>query len=613
MNRPDQALPQSLSLDAQERIDAICLLFEENWQAGQRPGLEDFLADVPPAEQATLLQELLRLEIHYRRLLGETPSAAEYLARLPGREEVIYGLLSAEPGQAIPEQSPPPPTVKAEQETGPYVPAAPDDPLPAQIKPAGEGEPEARPRKRAPLADILADSHAHLHERLSQAEQGQQAERRRRRWAQGLLVAVVLGALAAGAFAVLENRLARQEAATERQKAQQEAATTGKARDLLVSLFRMVETDIQGGNLAARQILADAEKQISVEFADQSDLRAELQGVLNEIRRNTERTIPAAMILEARGAVRLQSASGAERPAAPQGLLLPDERLILGRDAQVRLYFLADLHQEWLKPDTEATVGRQGCEPATAVASRAQDIPLTFMRLPRATFYMGWDGKKKGTKTEIKEDFEIAVHAVTQGQWEAVMGSNPSCFSRKGRCWKSVLGISDEELKLLPVEYVSWTEAQEFIKQLNEIERANGYLYRLPTEAEWEYACRGGAASEELCSYHFYLDRPTNDLSSNQANFNGNYPFGKAAKGPYRQRPTRVGEYPANNLGLCDMHGNIWQWCSDLWLPAAPQRVSRGGSWAVQGEACQAAFRNKDVPTRAFHSVGFRLARVPVR
>src|SRR5262249_46622214 len=163
-------------------------------------------------------------------------------------------------------------------------------------------------------------------------------------------------------------------------------------------------------------------------------------------------------------------------------------------------------------------------------------------RLPKGTFYMGWNGLTgSARKTEILEDFEIAVHDVTQGQWEAVMGNNPSYFSRKGPGRNDVLDISDEELKLFPVEKVSWNDAQEFLKKLNEKERGCGYLYRLPTEAEWEYACRGGATSLEECSYHFYFDKPTNDLSSEQANFNGEVPFGKAPKGKYVGHPTPVG------------------------------------------------------------------------
>ena len=134
-------------------------------------------------------------------------------------------------------------------------------------------------------------------------------------------------------------------------------------------------------------------------------------------------------------------------------------------------------------------------------------------------------------KTEIKEDFEIAVHDVTQGQWQAVMGENPSYFSRFGAGQHEVKDISDEELKLFPVESVSWDDAQAFIQKLNEKERGRGYLYRLPTEAEWEYACRGGATSEEECSHHFYFDKPTDDLSSDQANFDGRVSVRQCAEG----------------------------------------------------------------------------------
>jgi formylglycine-generating enzyme required for sulfatase activity len=235
---------------------------------------------------------------------------------------------------------------------------------------------------------------------------------------------------------------------------------------------------------------------------------------------------------------------------------------------------------------------------------------MTFVRLPKGTFYMGWDGRKKGVKTEIKEDFEIAVHVVTQGQWQAVMGYNPSYCSRKGNGRNSVLDISDEELKLFPVESVSWDDVQEFLKKLNEKERRHGYVYRLPSEVEWEYACRGGATSEDECSYHFYFDKPTNDLSSEQANFNGNFPFGKAPKGPYLGRSTRVGTYPPNRLGLCDMHGNVWQWTDTA---EGSARVDRGGCWNLYGNYCLAGYRGRYSPTDRDYCVGFRLARVPVR
>ena len=240
-------------------------------------------------------------------------------------------------------------------------------------------------------------------------------------------------------------------------------------------------------------------------------------------------------------------------------------------------------------------------------------LGMTFVRLKKGTFYMGWDGPDKpGKRMEIKDDFEIAIHTVTQEQWQAVMMKyNPSYFSRDGDGKKSVEDVSDADLKQFPVENVSWDMAQEFIKKLNERERGKGRLYRLPTEAEWEYACRGGATSVEECSYRFYFDKPTNDLSSEQANFFGSFPFGTAAKGKYLARPTKVGSYPPNKLGLYDMHGNVWQWCSDLYEPTAPARVLRGGCWDGRGEVCRAAFRNRAEPDYRSRSEGFRLAAVP--
>src|ERR1022692_1184528 len=218
---------------------------------------------------------------------------------------------------------------------------------------------------------------------------------------------------------------------------------------------------------------------------------------------------------------------------------------------------------------------------AMAEPPKPKDGPLgmKFVSLPKATFFMGWHGEEKGKKTEIKEDFEIAVHTVTQGQWQEIMGKNPSLFSRDGGGKDQVKDIKDEDLKLFQVEAVSWDDAQEFIKKLNEKEKGKGWLYRLPSEAEWEYACRGGATAEEECSYHFYFDKPTIDLSSKQANFNGDFPFSKADKGPYLKRTTKVGSYAPNKLGLYDMHGNVWQWCTAAALDGGSHRVHRGGCW----------------------------------
>jgi formylglycine-generating enzyme required for sulfatase activity len=295
------------------------------------------------------------------------------------------------------------------------------------------------------------------------------------------------------------------------------------------------------------------------------------------------------------------------KAAVAQALLRLDDRLTLSADARVQLVFLSDFHKEWLKPGREATIDWTGCNPVDAVLERDNSLLMTFVSLPKGTFYKGWHGENKAVKTEIKEDFEIAVHDVTQGQWEAVMGNNPSHFHLQNLTG-SGKDVSEEELKLFPVESVSWDDAQEFIRKLNEKERGRGYLYRLPTDAEWEYACRGGATSEEECSHHFYFDKPTDDLSPEQANFNGNGPYGKAPKGQNLGRPTRVGAYPANKLGICDMHGNVFEWCAngdDI------NRIYRGGCWRHVASVCRAGELYAIARSMRVSDVGFRLARVP--
>jgi formylglycine-generating enzyme required for sulfatase activity len=448
------------------------------------------------------------------------------------------------------------------------------------------------------------------------------------------------------------------DAEKQKQEAHKEAARAQRASDYLASIFEHADANDPRGT-AARHILDDAEQNIPQKFADQPELRDQLLQQIGSVYDKITANAPLAMILEVSGNVGLQSTRDAPRRPVHQTLLYAGDRLSLGEDGQVRLVILSDLHQEWLRSGREATVRRKGCEPADAIMKRSGDVLMTFVRLPKGTFYMGWGSFydpmhiSKGVKTEIPEDFEIAVHDVTQGQWQALMGENPSYFARFGGGRSEVKTLSDEELKLFPVETVSWDDAQEFIRRLNEKERGHGYVYGLPTEAEWEYACRGGATSEEECSHHFYFDKPTDDLSSEQANFNGNIPAGRAPKGKYLERPTRVGAYPSNRLGLCDMHGNVWQWCADDYfgrertaffshtvgllgvgfgqgpLLAAfdPSRmifsfhvqvdrvggVYRGGGWKDLGNRCQAADRSGITRAARGNFVGFRLVRVPVR
>jgi formylglycine-generating enzyme required for sulfatase activity len=440
---------------------------------------------------------------------------------------------------------------------------------------------------------------------------------RRNPLAASLVVGIILVFLAGFAGVFWQWRVAEEQAEitlVREKETRQEADKAKKARDFLISTFRLSEKANQAGALTAREILDGAAQRIPREFAGQPELQKELLDAIEKIYDALTADAPLAMILEARGTVRAQSSKGLERALVPQTLLFSGDRLTLAADAQVQLVLLWDLHQERLRPGTEVTLRRKGCEPPGAVLQRDNSILMTFVPLPKGTFYMGGGGGRVGKETQIKEDVEIAVHSVTQGQWQAVMGNNPSAFSRFGSSRHAVKDLSDEELKLLPVESVSWNDVQEFLKKLNEQQQGKGCWYRLPSEAEWEYACRGGATAEEECSYHFYGAKPANDLSSDQANFDGNMPAGNAPKGKFLERPTRVGAYPPNNLGLCDLHGNVAQWCGDLHRSGAViLRAMRGGAWFSSGNLCQAGLVNRYTETFGNNGLGFRLVRVPLR
>jgi len=223
---------------------------------------------------------------------------------------------------------------------------------------------------------------------------------------------------------------------------------------------------------------------------------------------------------------------------------------------------------------------------------------IEFILIPAGTFLMGSEYSSSSLshpphQVTLSKPFYLGKYQITQVQWQTIIGKNPSSFKGDTR----------------PVEQVEWHDCQEFIRTLNSKEGTDNY--RFPTEAEWEYACRAGTMTQ----FSF-----GDSLSSTQANFNGNYPFGDASKGPYLERTTDVGSYQPNAWGLYDMHGNVWEWCQDRLgdypnravtdphgSVSSPIRVIRGGGWYSDAESCASASRGFVIPDSRRR--GFRLAK----
>ena len=179
------------------------------------------------------------------------------------------------------------------------------------------------------------------------------------------------------------------------------------------------------------------------------------------------------------------------------------------------------------------------------------------------------------------------------------MGNNPSYFKGNNR----------------PVEQVTWGDAVQFCQKLSQL---TGRNYRLPSEAQWEYACRAGRSTP----FHFG-ETITTDL----VNYDGNYPYASAPKGKYREQTTNVGSFPPNAFGLYDMHGNVWEWCQDVWhenYNGAPtdgsawekggdsqSRLQRGGSWSSNSRNCRCANRGRHQSGNWGALNGFRVAVSP--
>jgi formylglycine-generating enzyme required for sulfatase activity len=240
------------------------------------------------------------------------------------------------------------------------------------------------------------------------------------------------------------------------------------------------------------------------------------------------------------------------------------------------------------------TVMAQEVKPGKAeVIDLGKDVKLEMLLIPAGKFKMGSPASEKNRfdvetqhEVTITKPFYMGKYEVTQEQWEAVMGNNPS--ETKGA--------------KLPVTDVSWEDCQEFIKKLNA--KTDGG-YRLPTESEWEYACRAGTTT----AYSFGDKITPKDA---------NYYDSKIDK------PVAVGSYKPNAFGLYDMHGNVWEWCDEDWHgeypfavtdPKGPAtgklRVLRGGSFYVIESGARSSNRYVITPTDRFFDLGFRLARTP--
>ncbi|NLI35360.1 MAG: formylglycine-generating enzyme family protein [Bacteroidales bacterium] len=204
---------------------------------------------------------------------------------------------------------------------------------------------------------------------------------------------------------------------------------------------------------------------------------------------------------------------------------------------------------------------------------------------------------------EIIPDFAISIYPITQFQYQKLMHINPSFFSIFGRGAKFVI---NKDTRRFPVESVSWEDAVAFCNILSNQskELRDKRHYRLPTEAEWEYACRANTKSPFNIGYSF---------TSLNANINGQYPYNSQFIGTSLNRPCEVGSYMPNNWGIYDMHGNVWEWCINQYAIYGElshnlnARILRGGSWNSYSRFCRSAYRcisEKDVH---YYDCGFRI------
>lgn len=248
-------------------------------------------------------------------------------------------------------------------------------------------------------------------------------------------------------------------------------------------------------------------------------------------------------------------------------------------------------------------------------------IGMRLVPIPTGDFLMGAPASEAGSRIDEQPVHEVRItqpiclgaYEVTQAEYRAVVGSNPAFFSPEGLGAEKVAGLNTDRF---PVEQLSWDAANEYCRLLSARpeEIAAGRIYRLPTEAEWQYACRAGART----AFAF-----GDALGAKQANINGNFPYGGAPRGPFLGRTCTVGSYQPNAFGLYDMHGNVAEMMNDWYGryyfkdspgddPAGPEKgsdkVVLGGSWGTDAARCRCAFRRSNATSGAAYFFGFRVA-----
>jgi sulfatase modifying factor 1 len=296
------------------------------------------------------------------------------------------------------------------------------------------------------------------------------------------------------------------------------------------------------------------------------------------------------------------------------------------------LVMLASVGCQSVDPATRADDPNKKIAPSTFNGAKPGDerevAGITLCWCPPGRYIMGSprdEPERRPGEEQVEVNFAqgfwMAKYEATQGQWKRTMGNLPGELTKE-------LPEGDE----FPVGNVNFAETEAFCSKLTELGRQSGVLpadweFRLPTEAQWEYACRAGTTTATSFG---------DSLSSKQANFKG-MPYNGGEPGPSLNRAAKVGSYPANPWGLHDMHGNIYEWCRDWYHWKKPggnnpdlysakdtatksehgviSRSRRGGCWSDDGWSLRAAFRLRFEPERKYDHIGFRVAvvRVPLR